>query len=74
MTLRELRKARKLTQVRMGSSLESRRTASRFLRSAAIFCCPTLRKTVEAMGENLLLVAEFPDPGPAVLSGIDGAE
>ena len=29
-----------------------------------------LRKTVEAMGGNLLLVAEFPDRAPVVLSGI----
>ena len=30
----------------------------------------TLRKTVEAMGGNLSLVAEFPDRPPVVLSGI----
>src|ERR1700732_837670 len=30
----------------------------------------TLRKTVKAMGGNLSLVAEFPDRGPVVLSGI----
>jgi len=32
----------------------------------------TLRKTVEAMGGNLSLVAEFPDRAPVVLSGIAG--
>jgi hypothetical protein len=30
----------------------------------------TLRKTVEAMGGSLSLVAEFPDRAPVVLSGI----
>ena len=30
----------------------------------------TLRKTVEAMGGSLSLVAEFPDRSPVVLSGI----
>jgi hypothetical protein len=30
----------------------------------------TLRKTVEAMGGHLSLVAEFPDRAPVVLSGI----
>ena len=30
----------------------------------------TLRKTVEAMGGNLSLVAEFPGREPVVLSGI----
>jgi hypothetical protein len=30
----------------------------------------TLRKTVQAMGGKLSLVAEFPDRAPVVLSGI----
>jgi hypothetical protein len=30
----------------------------------------TLRKSVEAMGGNLSLIAEFPDREPVVLSGI----
>jgi hypothetical protein len=30
----------------------------------------TLRKTVEALGGRLSLVAEFPDRGPVVLPGI----
>jgi len=30
----------------------------------------TLRKTIEAMGGRLSLVAEFPDRNPVVLSGI----
>jgi hypothetical protein len=34
----------------------------------------TLRKTVEAMGGSLSLVAEFPDRAPVVLSGIAGDE
>jgi len=38
------------------------------------FLLSTLRKTVEAMGGNLSLVAEFPDREPVVLSGIAEAE
>jgi hypothetical protein len=34
----------------------------------------TLRKTVEAMGGSLSLVAEFPDRDPVVLSGISEDE
>jgi hypothetical protein len=36
----------------------------------------TLRNTVKAMGGRLFLVAQFPDRGPVVLSGIteDGPE
>ena len=59
MTLRELRKARQLTQDGV-SRLEKR---SDLLLS-------TLRETVEAMGGNLSLVAQFPDRAPVVLSGI----
>lgn len=33
-----------------------------------------LRKSVEAMGGNLSLVAEFPDRDPVVLSGIAEVE
>jgi len=33
-----------------------------------------LRKTVEAMGGNLSLVAEFPDRKPIVLSGLAGGD
>lgn len=34
----------------------------------------TLRKSVEAMGGNLSLIAEFPDRDPVVLSGIAEVE
>jgi hypothetical protein len=34
----------------------------------------TLRKTVEAMGGSLSLIAEFPDRDPVVLSGITEVE
>jgi hypothetical protein len=34
----------------------------------------TLRKTVEAMGGSLSLVAEFPDREPVLLSGIAEVE
>jgi len=32
----------------------------------------SLRKTVQAMGGNLSLIAEFPDRSPIILSGIAG--
>jgi DNA-binding XRE family transcriptional regulator len=70
MTLRELRKARKLTQVRMATTLGITQDSVSRLEKRSDLLLSTLRKTVEAMGGNLSLVAEFPDRPPVVLSGI----
>jgi DNA-binding XRE family transcriptional regulator len=70
MTLRELRRARKLTQVRMAKTLGITQDSVSRLEKRSDLLLSTLRKTVEAMGGNLSLVAEFPDRAPVVLSGI----
>ncbi len=70
MTLRELRHARKLTQVRMAKKLGITQDSVSRLEKRSDLLLSTLRKTVEAMGGNLSLVAEFPDRQPVVLSGI----
>jgi DNA-binding XRE family transcriptional regulator len=70
MTLRELRKARKLTQVRMAKQLGITQDSVSRLEKRSDLLLSTLRKAVEAMGGNLSLVAEFPDRPPVVLSGI----
>ena len=70
MTLRELRQARKLTQVRIAKTLGITQDSVSRLEKRSDLLLSTLRKTVEAMGGNLSLVAEFPDRAPVVLSGI----
>ena len=70
MTLRELRKARKLTQARMAKQLGITQDGVSRLEKRSDLLLSTLRKTVEAMGGSLSLVAEFPDRRPVVLSGI----
>ena len=70
MTLRELRHARKLTQVKMAKKLGVTQDSVSRLEKRSDLLLSTLRKTVEAMGGNLSLVAEFPDREPVVLSGI----
>jgi transcriptional regulator with XRE-family HTH domain len=70
MTLRELRKARKLTQVRIAKALGITQDSVSRLEKRSDLLLSTLRKTVEAMGGKLSLVAEFPDRPPIVLSGI----
>ncbi len=75
MSLRELRKARKLTQVRMAKTLGISQDGVSRLEKRSDLLLSTLRRTVEAMGGSLSLVAEFPDRPPVVLSGLaeDGA-
>lgn len=74
MTLQELRQARKLTQVRMARTLGITQDGVSRLEKRSDLLLSTLRKTVEAMGGNLSLVAEFPDREPVVLSGIAGED
>src|SRR5690242_9846305 len=70
MTLQELRQARKLTQVRMAKALGINQDSVSRLEKRSDLLLSTLRKTIEAMGGNLSLVAEFPDRAPVVLAGI----
>ncbi len=72
MTLRQLRKARRLTQVRMAKALGISQDGVSRLEKRSDFLLSTLRKTVEAMGGNLSLVAEFPDRPPVLLSSLGG--
>jgi transcriptional regulator with XRE-family HTH domain len=74
MTLRELRHARKLTQVRIAKTLGITQDSVSRLEKRSDLLLSTLRKTVEAMGGSLSLIAEFPDRAPVVLSGICGDE
>jgi DNA-binding XRE family transcriptional regulator len=70
MSLRQLRKARKLTQVRMAKSLGISQDGVSRLEKRSDLLLSTLRKTVEAMGGKLSLVAEFPDRPPVILSSL----
>jgi DNA-binding XRE family transcriptional regulator len=70
MTLRELRRARKLTQVRVAKALGITQDSVSRLEKRSDLLLSTLRKTVRAMGGTLSLVAEFPDRPPVVVSGL----
>ena len=74
MTLRELRKARKLTQVSVARELGISQDAVSRLEHRSDVLLSTLRRTVEAMGGSLSLIARFPDRPPVELSGIAGHE
>jgi DNA-binding XRE family transcriptional regulator len=70
MTLRELRRARRLTQVRVAKALGITQDSVSRLEKRSDLLLSTLRKTVRAMGGNLSLVAQFPDRPPVVVSGL----
>jgi transcriptional regulator with XRE-family HTH domain len=67
--LRSLRKARRLTQVRMAKLLHIGQDSVSRLESRSDLLLSTLKSYVEAMGGRLRLVVEFPD-GVAELSSI----
>ena len=70
MTLRELRQAQKLTQTRMAKTLGISQDSISRLEKRSDLLLSTLRKTIEVMGGSLILLAQFPDRDPVVLSGI----
>lgn len=70
MTLRELRRARELTQVRLAEELGVTQDSVSRIERRSDLLLSTLRKTIEAMGGSLYLVAQFPDSEPVILTGI----
>ena len=70
MTLRELRRAGRLTQARVAAELGISQDGVSRLEQRSDILLSTLRRTVEAMGGSLSLIARFPDRPPVELSGI----
>jgi transcriptional regulator with XRE-family HTH domain len=70
MSLRDLRKARRLTQVRVAKVLGVTQDSVSRLEKRSDLLLSTLRKTVKAMGGDVRIVAEFPDRAPVVLSNL----
>ena len=77
LSLRDLRKARRRTQVRLAKELGINQENVSRIEKRTDLLISTLSGYVEAMGGKLRLVAEFPDRPPIVLRGIgalDGEE
>jgi DNA-binding XRE family transcriptional regulator len=70
MTLQELRRARTLTQIEMAKSLGVAQKQISEIEKRTDMHISTLRRSIEAMGGKLSLVAEFPDREPVMLTGI----
>jgi DNA-binding XRE family transcriptional regulator len=74
MTLQQLRQARKLTQQRLAKSLHIGQEGVSKIEKRSDLLISTLRSYVEAMGGSLSIIAEFPDRGSVMLSGIAGID
>src|SRR5256714_15623247 len=74
MSLRDLRKARKLTQARLAKTLGISQDSVSRLEKRSDLLLSTLRKTVKAMGGDVRIVAEFPDRAPVVLSDLSESD
>lgn len=70
MSLRDLRRARKLTQARIAKRLGISQDSVSRLEQRSDLLLSTLRKTVKAMGGDVRIVAEFPDRAPVLLSDV----
>src|SRR3546814_18354868 len=70
MSLQDLRKARKRTQVRVAKELGIKQENVSRIEKRTDLLISTLSGYVEAMGGKLRLVAEFPDRPTVTLSGI----
>ena len=70
LTLRELRKARKITQTQMAKKLGVKQEQISRIEKRTDLHISTLRRSVEALGGSLSLVAEFPEGAPVRLTGL----
>jgi DNA-binding XRE family transcriptional regulator len=70
MTLQELRRARKMTQMNMAKALGIAQKQISDVEKRTNMQISTLRRSIEAMGGKLSLIAEFPDRGSVILTGI----
>jgi len=74
MTMREVRKARQITQVEMAKRLGVKQEQVSRIEKRTDLHISTLRRSIEAMGGELSLIAKFPDGPPVRLSGFGEIE
>lgn len=73
-TLRDLRKAREMTQDRLAELLNIGQDSISRLEKRTDLHISTLREYVNALGGGLRLIAEFPDRPPVELTGLGDLE
>jgi DNA-binding XRE family transcriptional regulator len=72
MTMRELRKARQMTQVDLAKTLGVKQEQISRIEKRSDIHLSTLMRHVEAMGGELIVTAKFPDGAPVKLTGFAG--
>jgi transcriptional regulator with XRE-family HTH domain len=70
LTLKDIRKARELTQAQLAETLGVRQATVAQLEKRSDLLLSTLRGYVEAMGGRLRLMVEFPGRPPVALEGL----
>jgi Helix-turn-helix domain len=70
LTLREMRRARRLTQARLSKKLKIGQEGVSRIEKRTDLYISTLRSYVEGVGGKLKLVVELPDRPPVILSGL----
>jgi transcriptional regulator with XRE-family HTH domain len=75
MSLREMRRLRKVTQTRLSKKLKIGQEGVSRIEKRTDLYLSTLRGYVEGLGGKLSLTVEFPDRAPVILSGFgEGSE
>jgi len=70
LNLREVRRARKLTQARLSKKLKIGQEGVSRIEKRTDLYLSTLRSYVEGVGGKLSLIVEFPDRPPVILAGL----
>jgi DNA-binding XRE family transcriptional regulator len=74
LTLREVRRLRKLTQTRLSKKLKIGQEGVSRIEKRSDLYISTLRSYVEGVGGKLSMMVEFPDQPPVFLAGLGGGE
>lgn len=70
MTMRELRKARNVTQVKLAKALHIKQEQVSRIEKRTDLHIATLRRQVEALGGDLTILATFPNRAPIKITGL----
>lgn len=74
LTMRELRKARNITQARLAETLNINQEQVSRIEKRTDLHISTLRRQIEALGGSLTILATFPEGAPVKITGLGELE
>ena len=74
MTIRELRKARRITQAKLAKALHVKQEQVSRIEKRTDLHISTLRRQIEALGGDLTITATFPNSAPSKITGLGQLE